>query len=63
MKKLIFYTFLLSIIFTSCSKNDAGSPSSNTGGSASGTAGSMARFAIIGENLYTVPLQTLKFLI
>ena len=60
MKKLIFITFLLGIVFTSCSKNDAGSPSSNVGSSASGTAGSMARFAIVGENLYTVTSTNVK---
>lgn len=62
MKKLIFNIFLLSVVLTSCSLNDTGSPSTNAniGNSGSGTAGSLARFAIVGENLYTVTATNVK---
>lgn len=47
-------------MLASCSQNDAGSPSANIGNSGSGTAGSLARFAIVGENLYTVTATNVK---
>lgn len=53
--KSILYIFIIACLF-SCSKSGDSSPA----GSGSGKAGSLARFAIVGDNLYTVTTTELK---
>ncbi|OAQ38236.1 hypothetical protein A5893_15680 [Pedobacter psychrophilus] len=54
----ILYIILIFLI-ASCSK-DAGSSTSSSDGFSTGTAGSLARFAIVGDNLYTVTKTDVK---
>ncbi|MCH8317557.1 MAG: hypothetical protein IIA88_03535 [Bacteroidetes bacterium] len=54
----IFIAFTI-IIFTSCKNNNNVNPSSSDIGS-TGSGGSLARFAIIGNYLYTVDINNLK---
>jgi len=51
MKTKIFYTTIIAIMLVlfACSKNDFNGETTDTG-----TAGSMARFAVVGDYLYTV---------
>lgn len=53
--KLALYIIVISFLF-SCSKGNDASPISD----GSGKAGSLARFAIVGDNLYTVTTKDLK---
>lgn len=53
MKSIIHITSLLLFILSSCSKN-SGSPSPSGSNSSTGIAGSLARFAIVNDHLYTV---------
>jgi hypothetical protein len=58
-KALILFIAFVSAFLYACSGGVGDSPSSSGGGT-SGTAGSMARFAIVGNVLYTVTTQTLN---
>lgn len=57
MKKAIYCaTVFISLLFSSCTKT--GSDASSSGGNS--TSGSMARFTLVGNYLYTVNQQSLK---
>ncbi len=56
---LIFYFFVAITLF-SCGADEASSGGGNDGRGETGTGGSMARFAIKGNFLYTVNSQTIK---
>lgn len=58
MKKIFLPLFILTVIL-SCDKSSADVASVNAGG-ATGTGGSLARFTIVGNYLYTVDKQNLK---
>lgn len=58
-KVLILFILFVSAFLYACSGGLGESPSSSGGGT-SGTAGSMARFAIVGNVLYAVTTQTLN---
>jgi hypothetical protein len=63
MRKLFISLSIVSVslLGITCSKDSAsGSPLTNTGAPASGAGGSMARFAIVGNYLYTVDKEKLK---
>lgn len=55
MKKIFIYTLLI-LLVTACTKNDSG----NTIGVTTGTGGSLAKFAIAGNYLYTVDGTSLR---
>jgi hypothetical protein len=60
MKNALLFCSIFAITLYSCSKDGGSSFSdSNTGGS-TGVAGSLARFAIVGDNLYTVTSTNVK---
>lgn len=61
MKKTLFPLILISLLFFQCSK-DVGSAfsTSNGGPQTTGQGGSLARFAILGNYLYSVDEQQLK---
>jgi hypothetical protein len=57
MKKIILYIIVIAIVLGSCSKNDNSSAAfANT----TGAGGSLARYAILGNYLYTVDNNSLK---
>lgn len=58
MKKNIFYLLFLFLLFGSCQKDSSGT--SKLGGGAIGQGGSLARFAIAGNYLYSVDEAQLK---
>lgn len=58
MKTKILALFFIGIILNACSKD--GSNNSSGGVSPSGTAGSLARFAIVNDHLYTVTPNNIK---
>lgn len=58
IRNFIFTTFVFALLLTAC---EGGSDSLGSGGDSSGgKGGSMARFTIAGDYLYTVDQQTLK---
>lgn len=58
--KMKSYLYLIIIVlFCSCAKSES-SPNSASNPSTTGTAGSLARFAIVGENLYIVTPTNFK---
>ena len=56
MKRKLFYFVVVVLFFASCSKDGGG----ESAGSSDGKGGSMARFAIKGDFLYTVSVDSLK---
>lgn len=59
MKKILLPLFALTV-FLSCDKSAADTASFAAAGTTTGTGGSMARFTIVGNYLYTVDKQNLK---
>ena len=55
MKSYLYIIIAAIVVFASCNKNDAAAP-----GSSNGTAGSLARFAMVGDYLYTVTESNIK---
>lgn len=60
MKKLLIFNIFIIYLFVSCSKENGASSDYDGGGNTSGVAGSLARFAIVGESLYTVTSTHVK---
>jgi hypothetical protein len=59
MKKNFLFLLLL-VVILSCGKTSADVASVNVSGGATGTGGSLARFTVVGNYLYTVDKQTLR---
>lgn len=62
MKKIIYYipVLVLTIFSVRCTKESAADSNAFAGGATTGTGGSLARFTIAGNYLYTVDKQNLK---
>jgi len=61
MKKILFYIVVLYyLLIVSCSDSDGGGGGGSDPAGATGKGGSMARFAISGDVLYTVSADSLK---
>lgn len=62
MKKIpyLFLLAIFSIIYVACSTSESGGGGGDVAGLSDGTGGSMARFTIRGDILYTVSTDTLK---
>lgn len=60
MKKIYLLSILSIVLFASCSKDGGSSEFGSSDVSSPGKAGSLARFAIVGDNLYTVTQNNVK---
>ncbi|MDB5191692.1 MAG: hypothetical protein JWQ96_1255 [Segetibacter sp.] len=60
MKKTSLLLLIISVLFFQCSKDSGSSSEATAVGGETGAGGSMARFAIVGNYLYTVDHQKLR---
>ncbi len=59
-RNITFSLFLLLVAAVACTKNDGGTSEVIVNGDATGRGGSMARFAVVGDYLYTVDRSNLN---